>query len=108
MANPRSSSQPIPSVSIQQQTHLSRRGFLTRSGALAASSLALPLSALRSFAQAPAPPPPHSLPHLLDNPRMLQTWNAALSTLAGNVKLSPNFHGPILLEGAVYPGIWQE
>ena len=36
------------------------------------------------------------------------TWDAALAVLAGNVKFVPKWHEPVLLEGAVYPGVWQE
>jgi hypothetical protein len=37
-----------------------------------------------------------------------KTWQAALATLAGNVKLVPNFDRPVLFEGTVYRGTWQE
>lgn len=37
-----------------------------------------------------------------------KTWNAALATLAGNVKHVPGFDQPVLFEGSVYPGTWQE
>lgn len=37
-----------------------------------------------------------------------ETWAAALQVLAGNVKSVPGFDKPVLFEGAVYPGIWQE
>ncbi len=40
--------------------------------------------------------------------RWPKTWAAALAVLAGNVKRVPRFDQPVLLEGAVYPGIWQE
>jgi hypothetical protein len=35
-------------------------------------------------------------------------WHAALATLAGNVKRVPNFDQPVLFEGSVYSGTWQE
>ena len=36
------------------------------------------------------------------------TWDAALAVLAGNVKTVPRYDHPVLVEGSVYPGIWQE
>jgi Bacterial alpha-L-rhamnosidase 6 hairpin glycosidase domain len=38
----------------------------------------------------------------------MKTWDAALTTLAGNVKLVPQFDQPVLFEGSVYRGTWQE
>ncbi len=35
-------------------------------------------------------------------------WDAALTALAGNIATVPHFGSPVLLEGAVYAGIWQE
>jgi hypothetical protein len=37
-----------------------------------------------------------------------KTWDAALATLARNTKLAPQFDRPVLFEGAVYRGTWQE
>jgi hypothetical protein len=37
-----------------------------------------------------------------------KTWDAALTTLAGNVKHVPDFDQPVLFEGSVYRGTWQE
>ncbi len=37
-----------------------------------------------------------------------KTWDAALATLAGNVKVMPHFDPPVLQEGSVYRGTWQE
>jgi hypothetical protein len=37
-----------------------------------------------------------------------KTWDAALATLAGNIEHVPHFDHPVLLEGSVYKGIWQE
>ena len=42
------------------------------------------------------------------DPKWARTWDAALAVLAGNVKRVPRYDQPVLLEGAVYPGIWQE
>ncbi len=35
-------------------------------------------------------------------------WDAALAALAGNITTLPHYGSPVLLEGAVYAGIWQE
>jgi hypothetical protein len=37
-----------------------------------------------------------------------KTWDAALTTLAGNIKVMPHFDSPVLQEGSVYRGTWQE
>lgn len=42
------------------------------------------------------------------DPRWTTTWDAALAVLAGNVHTMPRYPRPVLVEGAVYPGIWQE
>jgi len=42
------------------------------------------------------------------DPRWQRTWDAALAVLAGNVKTVPHYEQPVLFEGAVYSGIWQE
>jgi hypothetical protein len=36
------------------------------------------------------------------------TWDAALAALAGNVQKVPFFALPVLFEGSVYHGVWQE
>jgi hypothetical protein len=40
--------------------------------------------------------------------RWKTTWDAALAVLAGNVKRVPKYDQPMLIEGAVYPGVWME
>jgi hypothetical protein len=42
------------------------------------------------------------------DPRIKTTWNAALTVLAMNIRPVPRYDRPVLYEGAVYPGIWQE
>jgi hypothetical protein len=37
-----------------------------------------------------------------------KTWDAAIAVLAGNVHTMPRYEHPVLVEGAVYPGIWME
>jgi Mannosylglycerate hydrolase MGH1-like glycoside hydrolase domain len=40
--------------------------------------------------------------------RWQKTWDAALAVLAGNLRTVPRYPEPVLIEGAVYPGVWQE
>ena len=76
-----------------------RRSFL-RLGTMAGAAQWL---ARRARAQSP------QIPRFPDSdPKWSKTWDAALAVLAGNVKLVPRYDQPVLLEGAVYPGIWQE
>ena len=56
----------------------------------------------------PAPVAPARSEFPSSDPRWQRTWDAALATLAGNVKTVPHYEQPVLFEGAVYPGIWQE
>ena len=42
------------------------------------------------------------------DPRWQRTWDAALSVLAANIRVVPRFDQPVLVEGSVYPGVWQE
>ena len=50
---------------------------------------------------------PYTLAQPVD-PAWAHTWNAALATLAGNVKRAPRFDQPILFEGSTYQGAWLE
>jgi hypothetical protein len=43
-----------------------------------------------------------------DDAKWKETWEAALAVLAGNVRSVPRYDRPVLFEGAVYPGVWQE
>lgn len=45
---------------------------------------------------------------MTDEARWHETWKAALTCLAGNIRTVPSYDRPVLFEGAVYPGIWQE
>jgi len=42
------------------------------------------------------------------NPKWKRTWDAALTTLSGNVKLLSTYNRPVLIEGAEYRGVWLE
>jgi hypothetical protein len=84
---------------------MQRRQFLSTTFGAAASAFALP--ALNAFAAiAPSSVPLPRFPN--SDPRWKNTWDAALAVLVGNVKVVPHYNKPVLLEGSVYPGIWQE
>jgi hypothetical protein len=78
-----------------------RRTFLTQ----AAAAACLLTSPALSWAD-PTPVPDPVFPDA--DPRWKRTWDAALTVLAGNIKVVPGYDQPVLLEGAVYPGVWQE
>ena len=93
-----------------------RREFLKQT-ALAATASALPLTATHAFAEQPpaatpnppAPPTSSTYPRFpTSDPAWKTTWDAALAVLAGNIHLMARYDHPVLVEGAVYPGIWQE
>ena len=75
-------------------TRMQRRAFL-QSAAAAALSAAAP-APLRAAASLHS----HSL--------WTQTWQAALKTLAGNIRRLPQFPHPVLIEGSTYLGVWHE
>jgi hypothetical protein len=88
-----------------------------RQGALAACAASLP-SSLRAAGQAAAPAAHAETPAPVNNaprpqfptadPLWAKTWDAAIAVIAGNVHTMPRYDRPLLVEGAVYPGIWQE
>src|SRR5271154_1321654 len=78
-----------------------RRDFLKLT-ALATGAALIPLS-VQAAPGAPARP---AFPN--SDPRWQRTWDAAFAVLAGNVMTVPHYEQPVLFEGAVYPGIWQE
>jgi len=73
--------------------------------AFAGGAALLPVPSKAATA-APFVPPGPTFPN--NDPRWQKTWDAALATLAGNVKAVPHYERPVLFEGSVYPGIWQE
>jgi hypothetical protein len=42
------------------------------------------------------------------DPAWQVTWDAALAVLAANVRTMPSYPHPVLVEGSVYVGVWQE
>ena len=81
-------------------THNQNRRSFLRLGAMAGAAQWLDRGARAQSPQIPRFPD--------SDPKWSRTWDAALAVLAGNVKLVPRYDQPVLLEGAVYPGIWQE
>jgi hypothetical protein len=78
-----------------------RRDFLRLAGMAAGGALL----AGKSEAAAVTPKGP-AFPS--GDARWQKTWDAALAVLAGNVRTVPRYPEPVLIEGAVYPGVWQE
>jgi hypothetical protein len=67
------------------------------------------MASARRTVPAQAASGPAKLPQFPDaDPRWQSMWQDALAVLAGNVKSVPKYDRPVLLEGAVYPGVWQE
>ena len=78
---------------------IDRRLFLA-----AGASLALP-GAVRAEPLAPADDAPR---FTTGNARWQAAYDKALRILAGNVQVMPYVDRPVLIEGSVYRGIWQE
>ncbi|WP_238398443.1 alpha-L-rhamnosidase [Edaphobacter sp. 12200R-103] len=78
---------------------------VTRRSLLKSAAAATALHASGAFAWAGQTALPSSS---ANDARWRQTWKAALACLAGNVRHVPRYDQPVLFEGAVYPGIWQE
>src|SRR5205807_1048058 len=95
------SSDSIPRMKERPLEKNHRRDFLKLS-ALATGAALLPL---RAHGDSGAPIRP-VFPG--NDPRWGKTWDAARAVLAGNVKTVPRYDRPVLVEGSVYPGIWQE
>jgi hypothetical protein len=85
---------------------MDRRRFITNSLLTAGSALALPSMPLRASGAGKSPVAPPRFPD--KDPRWQRTWDAALAVLAANVKVVLRYDHPVLVEGSVYPGIWQE
>ena len=83
---------------------LARRSFL-RQAALTVSAAAIsPLTALADSSK-----PAHGNPKFpTSDPAWQRTWDAAVATLAGNVRSMPRYDQPVLVEGSTYAGIWLE
>lgn len=85
-----------------------RREFL-RVGTMAAGAAALPLPTAGWAEAQPSQGHTPARPRFpTKDPAWETTWDAALAVLAGNVRTMPRYEGQVLVEGSVYPGIWQE
>lgn len=81
-----------------------RRDFL-RSCSAAAIGLAAYVSAqAEKEGRGPLEPPFFTTA----NVRWQSAYDHALAVLAGNVQVLPRYGKPVLIEGAEYPGVWQE
>jgi len=80
--------------------NLQRRRFLRNSAAAL-----LTASTGRMSWTEPSAEPPH---FKTANQRWQSTYDKALAVLAGNVQVLPHYDAPVLIEGAEYPGVWQE
>ena len=85
---------------------MDRRRFIARSIVAASTAAVCPLLHTRGQATAARDVETPRFPS--HDPRWHRTWISALLVLAANVKLVPRYDRPVLLEGSVYPGIWQE
>lgn len=79
-----------------------RRQFLTISAIAGAGIAGAPLLSARTFGAPSHPRFPDA------DPKWQRTWDSALQTLAQNLKHVSQYSSPVLIEGAVYPGIWLE
>ncbi len=62
-----------------------------------------------AFAESAAAPATAAKPRFKSSdPAWQTTWDAALATLAGNVRTVPAYDRPVLFEGSTYQGTWQE
>ena len=93
---------------------MNRRSFVTRAASISAGA-AVARTAVATIAEAASTNrsttthTSHKPPRFPDaDPRWQRTWDAALAVLAENIKVVPRFDGPVLVEGAVYPGVWME
>jgi hypothetical protein len=93
------------------QDRKNRREFLVEGAAAAGIGMLAPhrllaqqTAATPSQASPVGPPPPR--PPI--NPAWDATWDAARTTLAGNVRTVPKYPHPVLFEGSTYQGTWQE
>ena len=86
---------------------MQRRRFLQLAGMAAAALTSSRTAAAAPVASAPtASADKPSFPHA--DPRWRPAWDEALAVLAANITTLPQYDHPVLIEGAVYAGVWQE
>ena len=66
------------------------------------------LTCARAWPAVSSTDPPHPPAFPAANPRWRPAWDAALTLLAANTITLPHYDRPVLIEGSVYSGIWQE
>jgi hypothetical protein len=92
-----------------RRNNVTRRNFLSLATLAGGASLLLPQRLLTAQDLAGSSNRPSTSPAFpATDPRWLATWDSALATLAGNIRTLPRYDHPVLIEGAVYSGIWQE
>jgi hypothetical protein len=91
-----------------RRNNVTRRNFLSLATLAGGASL-LPTRLIAAQDPGGSSNRPNASPAFpATDPRWLATWNSALATLAGNIRTLPRYDHPVLIEGAVYSGIWQE
>jgi hypothetical protein len=80
-----------------------RRSFLKSAALVTAVAFGAPVAGV--FAQ---PAKAGTLRFPSSDPAWQRTWDSAFAVLAGNIKMTPGYKDPLLFEGSVYQGIWQE
>ncbi len=82
---------------------MQRRKFLQMAGMSAAG-----MSYSRARPATPSTVAPQRPSFPASDQRWKPAWDAALTVLAGNITTLPLYERPVLIEGAVYAGVWQE
>lgn len=82
---------------------MQRRQFLQMAGMSAAG-----MSCSRAWSVSLATDAPQRPAFPASDHRWRPAWDAALTILAGNITTLPRYEQPVLIEGAVYAGVWQE
>jgi hypothetical protein len=83
-----------------------RRDFLKLTALATGASLVPPLALAETTKPQSSSAPTPAFPN--NDPRWQRTWEVAIAVLAGNIHRLPRYNHPVLVEGSVYPGIWQE
>lgn len=83
---------------------MNRRQFVAQGSLAAALALAKPTLAAEEEVPSDGAAPNFTS----DDAALMRVYNAALSTLSGNMVQFPVYPGPVLVEGSVYHGVWLE
>jgi hypothetical protein len=101
------------SIRLVGAMNRTRRSFLKQAIVAAASGAAPRVVSAQPAQRAAAAVAPEvnttKRPHFATHDSAWQTtWDAALATLADNVRSMPRYDRPVLIEGSTYGGIWLE